>query len=442
MNPHQRMLCAILFMTITGVAIAQIEPDPDVLGIYFDLNGTVYERYTAAPFQIVTAYALVTRPSDPIGISGWEAGVIVDGPAVVPHWSLAAGMDVDLTDTGFQVVIGTGAECLPSAQAVLLATWTGFVMSPTDQILFTVTALPGSGSFGGRPGYTSGSDPSIQIPLESSSGYPFTYCAGINSSFIEPGPTYRMLVEITASNGLQTDYNNMLGFNDWSVDGLGSEDDPAEPRPDSDYLRLTFPHPEWDDPAGPDYDIDLRDYYWYFTSAKTWNFRVETDHTDLPVTLVFHSLYIYGNPDNQRLVNLASGEQVVFDAYEEIYEFMPEPSGVNFFEFTAGLPDGPTGVDPVAASPDLTARPNPFNPQTELFFTSPQAGTAAIRIHDVLGRLVTTLQAGDLPAGGRGRVTWRGRDDAGREVASGTYFASLTVDGRGVGEIRKLSLVR
>lgn len=49
----------------------------------------------------------------------------------------------------------------------------------------------------------------------------------------------------------------------------------------------------------------------------------------------------------------------------------------------------------------------------------------ALRIYDVGGRLVKTLVEGPQPAGEES-VTWNGRDDAGRPVASGVYFYRLT----------------
>ena len=37
---------------------------------------------------------------------------------------------------------------------------------------------------------------------------------------------------------------------------------------------------------------------------------------------------------------------------------------------------------------------------------------------------------------------WLGRDDRGRDASSGTYFATLSIDGARTGATRKMSLVR
>ena len=84
-------------------------------------------------------------------------------------------------------------------------------------------------------------------------------------------------------------------------------------------------------------------------------------------------------------------------------------------------------------------RPNPFNPRTVIPFSLPRSGRVELAVYDVAGRLVRTLLHDDLPAGGHEAV-WRGLDDRGRAVASGSYFARLRTS-YGV-EVRSVTLVR
>ncbi len=55
-----------------------------------------------------------------------------------------------------------------------------------------------------------------------------------------------------------------------------------------------------------------------------------------------------------------------------------------------------------------------------------------------------TPDATGMSAAGAHRLQWDGRNDAGRPVAAGVYFARLTVRGPGVDEMqtRKLTLRR
>lgn len=85
------------------------------------------------------------------------------------------------------------------------------------------------------------------------------------------------------------------------------------------------------------------------------------------------------------------------------------------------------------------AVPNPFNPQTEFRFSLPAPARVDLRIFDVAGRRVRTLVAGTRGAGPH-TVTWRGRDDGDRLVASGTYFAHLRAADRTI--TRAVTLVR
>jgi flagellar hook assembly protein FlgD len=83
--------------------------------------------------------------------------------------------------------------------------------------------------------------------------------------------------------------------------------------------------------------------------------------------------------------------------------------------------------------------PNPFNPSTTLRFDLPQAGMVELTIYDVTGRRVRTLVRETLAAG-RQEVVWQGRDDGGRQVASGVYLYKLKA-GSYV-ETRRMTLVK
>lgn len=65
--------------------------------------------------------------------------------------------------------------------------------------------------------------------------------------------------------------------------------------------------------------------------------------------------------------------------------------------------------------------PNPFNPTTTIEYEIPQAGNVEVAIYDVNGRKVRELEKSMHNAGSY-RVVWDSRDNAGRTVASGTYF--------------------
>jgi len=85
------------------------------------------------------------------------------------------------------------------------------------------------------------------------------------------------------------------------------------------------------------------------------------------------------------------------------------------------------------------AAPNPFNPMTVVRFSVPSRQHVTLGMYDIRGRLVRTVIDGEL-ASGLHSIPWDGRDDQGRGVASGTYFARLL--GGGQVSVKSLMLVR
>jgi|GEM_PF-507543 predicted CXXCH cytochrome family protein len=72
--------------------------------------------------------------------------------------------------------------------------------------------------------------------------------------------------------------------------------------------------------------------------------------------------------------------------------------------------------------------PNPFNPSTEIAFSVPKQTAVKVVIYGLSGEAVATLVNQTMSAGNY-RVTWNGRTDDGRSVASGVYFYHLQAEG-------------
>ena len=68
--------------------------------------------------------------------------------------------------------------------------------------------------------------------------------------------------------------------------------------------------------------------------------------------------------------------------------------------------------------------PNPFNASTLIRFHLAAAGPVRLTVVDAAGRQVRLLEDGVRPAGSHD-IRWGGRDEVGRRVASGAYFARL-----------------
>lgn len=83
--------------------------------------------------------------------------------------------------------------------------------------------------------------------------------------------------------------------------------------------------------------------------------------------------------------------------------------------------------------------PNPFNPVTAIRFALPVNERVELSVFNLMGEKVRTLVAGEL-AWGRHEVMWDGTNEAGMQVASGTYVYRL--HSQGFSEARKMLLLK
>ncbi|MCZ7604419.1 MAG: T9SS type A sorting domain-containing protein [Melioribacteraceae bacterium] len=69
--------------------------------------------------------------------------------------------------------------------------------------------------------------------------------------------------------------------------------------------------------------------------------------------------------------------------------------------------------------------PNPFNPTTTINYSLPEANHVTIKIYDMLGQEVRTLLSQEVKAG-RHSVEWKGDNNYGSKVSSGTYIYRIS----------------
>jgi hypothetical protein len=104
--------------------------------------------------------------------------------------------------------------------------------------------------------------------------------------------------------------------------------------------------------------------------------------------------------------------------------------------------------EPFVAAPDISLPsasrlerpfPNPFNPVVRIPFVLARSQVVSLSVYDAAGRHVCDLARGQLARGRHVRI-WRGRDAAGRAMASGVYHVRLEADGSV--QNRRIVLVR
>ena len=119
------------------------------------------------------------------------------------------------------------------------------------------------------------------------------------------------------------------------------------------------------------------------------------------------------------------------------------------YRVTAYSPTDPSPVDSGIPAAGLALRcfPNPCNPRVTIELDLPAVarsgstpGPVDIAVYDVRGYKVRTLHHGTLTAGLRHGLTWDGRDDHGRNLASGVYLVRAHWGERQAG--KKVTLIR
>lgn len=156
----------------------------------------------------------------------------------------------------------------------------------------------------------------------------------------------------------------------------------------------------------------------------------QTARADGPMLAVLHIdgvTAVYPVSGIQRIVFSPDSLAIVTNAETDTYGL----SAIQRIEFLWEY----SGVEDPEAAPRVTRishlfqnSPNPFAPQTRIAFDLPSPGWATLAIYGADGRFVRQLLS-EHRAAGPHSANWDGRDDAGKKVASGTYFYRLQAPG-------------
>ncbi len=172
------VLIGLVSLVFSSGAMAQIDPDDDMLGIYFDVNATIFcaDAPVGAPSP---AYLCLTNPTyvgqDGEAVSGWECNVEVTEGVFILAWLLTEGaVNVSLPP---DFIVGL-ATPLPWSPVIVLMELTVGVFAP-GAINFTLHPSDTPSFDPPSPGYAAGDDPGLLIPLGYSAGGEVV-CAVIN----------------------------------------------------------------------------------------------------------------------------------------------------------------------------------------------------------------------------------------------------------------------
>ena len=217
-------------------------------------------------------------------------------------------------------------------------------------------------------------------------------------------------------------------------------DRPEPPLVPGDYVSVYFAHPEWKK-ATARYSTDTRPLP---QDGAVWPVEIVTARRD-QVHLTFEGLS--GVPAGYEvwLVDEVLGIRQDLrqtDTYTVVGGGRRDPRPLKLVVGRPGFVEGE-----VQAAQELPERfelypnfPNPFNPSTTIRYGVPEASVVTLVVYDILGRQVALLERGQEQEAGYHAMIWDGRDDAGKQVASGVYFVRMQA-GRFV-QTQKMVLVK
>jgi len=159
---------------------------------------------------------------------------------------------------------------------------------------------------------------------------------------------------------------------------------------------------------------------------------------DAPADVDFQHFNIYRGdgpdfePSVASLVHATEGTgwiDPVADGWKYVYKLTAvDEAGNESVPASADAVTGTRGTAPPIAFGLYQNVPNPFNPVTTIQFDVPQPTTVRLSVFNVNGQLVRTLANRPFESG-RQQVQWDGRDNHGRDVASGIYIYRIVAPG-------------
>jgi hypothetical protein len=137
-------------LLLTPAARAQLDPDPDNVGIFFDVEATV--NCADVYLSTVECYITIVAPSEPSGVGGMEAYFELAPSLIFMGLDCPGEIILPPIWPEFQVFL---TEPLPATPVVLICSFNVFVMDPTPAFLTIHDAA-----------YYAGDDPEQVIPLD------------------------------------------------------------------------------------------------------------------------------------------------------------------------------------------------------------------------------------------------------------------------------------
>ena len=224
-------------------------------------------------------------------------------------------------------------------------------------------------------------------------------------------------VKLSLQAGKSVDQLGGFGIASKAKSGFNAAYDlPHPPNPPAtEYVYLSFPHPEWGSVIGPNFSADVKPY----AKSTIWKFIAGTNAKSTTATLTWDSSMV-PNGVTIMLADLSHNGNLINMKRTGEYKFTI--NGIDSMQITSSIVTGISEPSPVVPSKFVLSQnyPNPFNPSTVISFDIPKQSIVKLVVYDILGRVVKTL-VDEMKSPGNYKV----RFDASM-LTSGVYFYRIT----------------
>ena len=175
----KKTVLAILAISLVATSgLAQLDPDDDGIGVYFDPCACV--NCITMDVGPQKAFLVITHPTSPAGVHGWECKMEMEGPAVMTAIDLQ-GQEINI-GTAPEYVVGTvDPQVNPyTYPAIVVAVIDFYIMDLSGPVTWWIDGIRFHSLPEKVPAYLDGSDIEIIKPLQQATGGPQFPVATIN----------------------------------------------------------------------------------------------------------------------------------------------------------------------------------------------------------------------------------------------------------------------
>ena len=150
-----------------------------------------------------------------------------------------------------------------------------------------------------------------------------------------PGLLTQWSIRISAKVDSLSDLNNFAAIHSLAKDSFDPYDIPKPPAPNSNYVYLYFPHPEWGGP-GPYYSKDTRRARDLTNETIEWLFNVKTDQTGKNVLIIFEPDSLFPSAYIMILYDLDARTMKILSKGDNTYTYNSGSGGERHFKLVVG----------------------------------------------------------------------------------------------------------